>query len=276
MPYPLRLLAVLAHPDDESLGFGGTLARYAAQGVECYLVTATRGEAGAFNGHRDPPEHPGAEALGRIREAELRAAAKMLGVRELALLDYKDQQLDRADPREAIGKIVGHIRRWQPQVVVTFDPQGSYGHPDHIAICQFTTAAAMAAADQNFSPSGDSAGLRPHAISKLYYVAWPESALDAYQAALRKLTTMVDGVEREGRPWSDWAMTTVLDTRAVWDTVWQAVLCHQSQLTAYRKLANLSPEHHEAIWGWQSYYRAFSTVNGGRQRESDLFEGLRD
>jgi len=276
MTQSLRLLAVLAHPDDESLGFGGTLARYAAEGVEVYLVTATRGEAGRFHGHRDPPEHPGAEALARIREAELRAAAEALGVRELALLDYMDQQLDRADPREAIGKIVTHIRRWRPQVVVTFDPQGSYGHPDHIAICQFATAAAVAAADQSFTPSGDAARLRPHAISKLYYVAWPENALNAYEAGLRKLTTMVDGVEREGTPWSEWAMTTVLDTRAVWDTVWRAVSCHQSQLTAYGKLANLSPEHHEAIWGWQSYYRAFSTVNGGRQRETDLFEGLRD
>jgi LmbE family N-acetylglucosaminyl deacetylase len=276
MTPPLRLLAVLAHPDDESLGFGGTLARYAAEGVEVYLVTATRGEAGRFHGHRDPPEHPGAEALAKIREAELRAAAKTLGVRELALLDYQDQQLDRADPREAIGKIVSHIRRWRPQVVVTFDPQGSYGHPDHIAICQFATAATVAAADEGFPVSGDAAGLRPHAISKLYYVAWPESALDAYEAGLRKLTTMVDGVEREGTPWSEWAMTTVLDTRAVWDTVWKAVSCHQSQLTGYEKLAKLSPEHHEAIWGWQSYYRAFSTVNGGRKRETDLFEGLRD
>src|SRR5580765_3900192 len=203
MPNPLRLLAVLAHPDDESLGFGGTLARYAAEGVECYLVTATRGEAGAFNGHRDPPEHPGAEALAVIREAELRAAAKTLGVRELALLDYKDQQLDRADPREAIGKIVGHIRRRQPQVVVTFDPEGAYGHPDHIAICQFATAAAVTAADESFSPRGDAAGLPPHSISKLYYMAWPESALNAYEAAIRKLTSMVDGVEREGRPWSE-------------------------------------------------------------------------
>ena len=86
---------------------------------------------------------------------------------------------------------------------------------------------------------------------------------------------MVDGVERESKSWSDWAVTTVIDTRAVWDTVWKAVSCHQSQITAYEKLAHLSPKNHEALWGWQSFYRVFSTVNGGRKRETDLFEGLR-
>jgi LmbE family N-acetylglucosaminyl deacetylase len=268
-------MAVLAHPDDESLGFGGTLAKYAAEGVETYLVTATRGEAGRFRGFREPPEHPGADALARIREGELREAAKTLGIRELALLDYKDQLLDRADPREAIGRIVAHLRRVRPQVVVTFDPEGGYGHPDHIAISQFTAAAAVAAADAGFSLNGDAAALKPHAVSKLYYIAWPKAAMDAYEEAFRKLTSMVDGVERESKSWSDWAVTTVIDTRAVWDTVWKAVSCHQSQITAYEKLAHLSPKNHEALWGWQSFYRVFSTVNGGRKRETDLFEGLR-
>ena len=76
-------------------------------------------------------------------------------------------------------------------------------------------------------------------------------------------------------PWPDWAITTVVDTRAWWPTVWRAVSCHESQIAAYERLAHLSPEHHEALWGWQSYYRAFSLVNGGRERETDLFEGLR-
>src|SRR5438477_2997613 len=97
----LRLMAVLAHPDDESLGIGGTLARYAAQGVETFLVTATRGESGRYRGHRDGDRHPGAVALGKIREAELRAAAAVLGIRELSLLDYRDGELDRTNPREA-------------------------------------------------------------------------------------------------------------------------------------------------------------------------------
>src|SRR5262245_41918465 len=109
---PLRLLAVLAHPDDESLGVGGTLAKYASEGVETFLVTATRGEGGRYRGHaRDDGRHPGPEALGKIRESELRAAASALGVRELSLLDYRDQEVDRANPREAVARIVAHIRR---------------------------------------------------------------------------------------------------------------------------------------------------------------------
>src|SRR6478735_5446176 len=100
-PGPLKLMAVLAHPDDESLGFGGTLAKYAAEGIETFLVTATRGEAGRFHGHpQDDPRHPGPAALGELRERELRAAAAVLGVREVALLDHRDSELDRADPAE--------------------------------------------------------------------------------------------------------------------------------------------------------------------------------
>ena len=94
-------MAVLAHPDDESLGFGGTLAKYASEGVDVSVLTATRGDAGRYRGH--PPDHeahPGAEALAAIREGELRAAAAVLGVRELVVLDYHDQQLDSAAPRE--------------------------------------------------------------------------------------------------------------------------------------------------------------------------------
>ena len=146
MSSALRLMAILAHPDDESLGVGGTLAKYAAEGVETFLVTATRGQKGRFRGHRDPPEHPGAERLGEIRERELRAAAAVLGVGDVAVLDYQDQALDRADTREAVEAIAAHIRRVRPHVVVTFGPDGAYGHPDHIAISQFTTAAIVAAA----------------------------------------------------------------------------------------------------------------------------------
>src|SRR5437867_5470062 len=116
----LRLMAVLAHPDDESLGAGGTLARYAAEGVETTVVTATRGERGRYKEHRGGDQHPGPEELGRIREAELRAAAQVLGVREVSLLGYMDGDLDRADPREAVARIAGQVRRVRPQVVLTF------------------------------------------------------------------------------------------------------------------------------------------------------------
>jgi LmbE family N-acetylglucosaminyl deacetylase len=268
-------MAVLAHPDDESLGVGGTLARYASEGVEVFLLTATRGDSGRYRGLQPgEPQHPGPAELARIREAELRAAASALGVREVSLLDFRDQHLDQADPHQAIAAIAQHIRRVQPQVVMTFAPDGAYGHPDHVAISQLTTAAIVAAAESAFQCNG-APSMRPHAVSKLYYIAWPESAWKAYQAAFRKLVSTVDGVERQAVPWPDWAVTTVIDTRRFWPTVWRAISCHESQITAYERLKHLSPDDHEALWGRQSFYRAFSTVNGGRARETDLLEGIR-
>ncbi len=269
------MLAVLAHPDDESLGAGGTLAKYSAEGVEVSLLTATLGQSGRYRGHpRDDPEHPGALELGRIREIVLRAAASVLGVRNVRLLGYHDQDLDQANPREVTARIAGHLRRIRPDVVVTFGPDGAYGHPDHVAISQFTTAATVAAADSAFVCDGVEADLTPHAISKLYYLAWPELTWAAYQSAFRKLISTVDGVERQATPWPDWAITTMIDTREFWPTVWRAVSCHESQVVAYERLKDLSPEHREALWGRQSFYRAFSTVNGGRARETGLFDGI--
>ena len=268
-----RLMAVLAHPDDESLGMGGALAKYAAEGVDVSVLTATRGDGGRYRGHRPgDPEHPGAAALATIREAELRAAVAVLGVRDVSLLDYHDGYLDRANPRHAVASIVRHLRRMRPDVVVTFGPDGAYGHPDHIAISQFTTAAVVAAADRAFACDGVEAA--PHSVSKLYYVAWPASTWAAYQAAVGTLCSTVDGVERHATPWPEWAITTVIDTRDFWPTVSRAISCHESQVAAYAALKDLSPEHHKALWGWQSFYRAFSTVNGGRAREADLFEGI--
>src|SRR5260221_3968428 len=160
-----RLMAVLAHPDDESLGVGGALAKYASEGVDVFLLTATRGDGGRYRGLRsDDRQHPGPLALAKIREAELRAAASVLGVREVSLLEYHDQHLDRANPRQAVADIVGHLRRVHPDVVVTFGPDGGYGHPDHIAISQFTTAAIVAAADPAFSCDGAEAAWEPHAV----------------------------------------------------------------------------------------------------------------
>src|SRR5258706_13686826 len=130
-----RLMAVLAHPDDESLGVGGTLAKYASEGVDVFLLTATRGDGGRYRGHRPGDEqHPGQVALANIRETDLRAAASVLGVRDVSLLDYRDGHLDRATPREVIADVAGHLRRVRPGVVVTFGPDGAYGHPDPIAI----------------------------------------------------------------------------------------------------------------------------------------------
>ena len=94
------------------------------------------------------------------------------------------------------------------------------------------------------------------------------------QEAFKTLTSTVDAVVRQVAPWPDWAITTVIDTRRCWPTVWKAVSCHESQIAAYERLRDLEPRHHEALWGRQTFYRVFSTVNGGRERESDLFEGI--
>jgi len=268
-----RMLAVLAHPDDESLGVGGTLAYYAARGVDLSLITATLGQRGRFRGERDGPEHPGPEGLGRIREAELRAAAAILGVRDLTLLGYMDGSLAQADPVEAMGWIAHHIRRLRPQVVLTFPPDGAYGHPDHVAISQLTSAAIVAAADPVHVDAQEA--LPPYAVAKLYFIVGNETSYAAYQSAVVTLRSVVDGVERTAVAWPDWLITTVLDTRAFEETVWQAVMCHESQVSGYQRLLALPPEQRAELWGWQRFYRAFSTVNGGREPESDLFAGLR-
>lgn len=281
-------MAVLAHPDDESLGTGGTLARYAREGVGTFVVTATRGERGRY---ASGPVHPGPDSLGRIREAELRAAARELGVAGVRLLDYRDGDLDRADPAEATGRIAAAIRRVRPQVVITFDPFGAYGHPDHIAVSQLTTAAVLVAADGSYrlgpahaaygapdpmDPAAtDATALPPHRVAKLYYMATPPAKWAAYQLAFKRLVSVVDGVERTAAAWPDWSVTTRIDTREVWPVVWNAIRCHDTQIANYDRLAHLPPEVHADLWGSQEYYRALSLVNGGRATETDLFEGLR-
>jgi LmbE family N-acetylglucosaminyl deacetylase len=265
---PLTLLAVLAHPDDESLGNGGTLAHYAQEGIGTYVLTATRGQRGRFFDNENRPDD---ETVGRVREGELRDAARALGVREVTLLDYMDGSLDRADPVEAIAAIATHLRRIRPQVVITFDQYGAYGHPDHIAICQFATAAIVAAADPACAAGGP-----PHRVAKLYYMVHDQERWDAHQTAFKTLVSRVDGVERAATAWPGWSITTRIDARKQWPLVWRAVQCHRTQNAIYANLARLSDAEHERLWGSPQYYRVFSGVNGGRQPETDLFDGLRD
>ena len=169
-----------------------------------------------------------------------------------------------------VSKLVTHLRKIRPQVVVTFDPYGGYGHPDHIAISQLTTAAVVAAVDPNY---GHVAGCSAHRVSKLYYRLVTQTEAAAYQATFGKLVMEVDSVKRSFVAWPDWAITTWLDTSAYRQQVWQAVSCHQSQLPGLDALQEL-PDHRH-LWGLQTYYRTFSLVNGGGQPEKDLFAGLR-
>jgi LmbE family N-acetylglucosaminyl deacetylase len=262
-------MCVLAHPDDESMGFGGTLARYAAEGADTFLVTATRGERGWFG---RPEDNPGLTALGQLREAELRAAARVLGLHEPVFLNYIDGELDRADHGEVVTQIAREIRRIRPDVVLSFGHDGLYGHPDHVAICQFATAAVVAAADE----SDPTLRAQPaHRVAKLYYKAARPETMAAYEAAFGELVMQVDGQERRSAGWTPWLITTTIDTEAYWEQVWQAVSCHRTQLPCFQALLELSADHHRYVWGTQEYYRVFSLVNSGRAIERDLFDGLR-
>jgi LmbE family N-acetylglucosaminyl deacetylase len=173
------LLALYAHPDDEAFGMGGTLAHYAADGADVTLVCATRGEVGEIAEGVDATP----ETLGQVREAELRCAADTVGVRQLIFLDYRDSGMagtpENADPRafvnapaeEVVPRLVGIIRRVRPQVVVTFEPNGGYGHPDHITIHCHTVTAFHAAADANLYPNQGPAWQ----AERLFYSAIPRS-----------------------------------------------------------------------------------------------------
>jgi LmbE family N-acetylglucosaminyl deacetylase len=265
----LRLLCVVAHPDDESIAFGGTLAKYAAEGIETYLVVATRGERGWLGKWE---EYPGAKKLGAMRESEVREASQILGISQLYFLDYMDGNIDQINEAEIIAKITRLVRQIRPHVVITFGPDGLYGHPDHIAISQFTTSAIMCAADHNSASSRD---LEPHSVAKLYYRVAPHAWFTRFVPVFGEMIMFIDGQERRAHPWVDWIITTRIDAAGYWRRTWQAIGCHQSQLPDQHILQQLSEEDHCHLWGQQEFYRVFSQVNGGRREEHDLFEGLR-
>jgi len=131
------ILCVFAHPDDESFGMGGALAGYTMRGIPVDLLCATRGEAGQLG---DPPVTT-QEQLGTVREAALREAVRVLGFRDLSLLDHHDGQLAGVPYDTLLGEVMDVIRRVRPTTVVTFGPHGIYGHPDHIRISAVTVDA---------------------------------------------------------------------------------------------------------------------------------------
>ena len=272
MTEPLRLLVIFAHPDDESMGMGGTLAKYASEGVETYYICASRGEQGWFGPEE---ENPGWRALGRLRTKELENAVAELGMKGLYFLDYMDGEVDRADPAEASGKIATHIRRIKPHVVVTFPPDGNYGHPDHIAIGQFTCAAIVRAADSSYQ---DPENLPPHCVSKLYYMVDSEDFINLVAPFVGDMMFPVDGQLRGEVPWKEWMITTRIDMTdaAACHAAWRAIQCHHSQLMTLGMLAEMHEDAGVAILAMQgTFYRVFSLVNGGRATEKDLFEGIR-
>lgn len=178
-----KILAVLAHPDDESFGLGGTLALYARRGYETYYICATRGEAGSadeefLKNYKDTAE---------MRTDELNRAAKVLGLKEVFFLDYRDSGMPGMEANqhpdaqinhpieEVAGKIVKHIRAIQPDIVITFDPIGGYRHPDHIHVHKATVLAFANADNASFYPeAGD-----PFKPQALYFQVFPRWFLKA-------------------------------------------------------------------------------------------------
>ena len=266
----LKLLAIFAHPDDESMGMGGTLAKYSAEGIETHLVCASRGEQGWF-GPKD--QDPGPDRLAQIRTEELQNCVNILMMKELHFLDYMDGDVDKANHEEAINKIVSHIRKIKPQVVVTFPPDGNYGHPDHIAMGQFANAAIVCAADSAYV---DSENLPAHRVSKLYYMVDGENFVNLITPFMDDMTFPVDDQIRGEAAWKEWMITTRIEMSAHCHTAWRAIQCHQSQLPTLGRLTEMHEDAASAVLVMQgAFFRAFSFVNGGRKIETDLFEGLR-
>lgn len=267
---PLKLLSVFAHPDDEAMGMGGTLAKYSTEGVETHLVCASRGERGWFGPEE---QNPGLSRLGQLRTRELKNAVKELGMKSLNFLGYIDGEVDQAPHAEITGRIVTHIRRIRPQVVVTFPPDGNYGHPDHIAIGQFTSAAIVCAADSNYQ---DTENLPAHCVSKLYYMVDSEGFVNLIEPFVEDMSFQVDDQIRGEAPWKDWMITTRVEMAEHCKTAWRAIHCHQSQLPTLGALAEMPEDSAASVLAMQgTFFRAFSLVNGGRAVETDLFAGLR-
>jgi LmbE family N-acetylglucosaminyl deacetylase len=244
------LLAVFAHPDDETFSAGGALAAYAAAGVRVTLVCATRGEVGRIR----RPELATPATLGQVRERELRCAAWQLGVADLRFLGYRDSGMagtpENADPRALINappaavvaRLVGVLRAVRPQVVITFDPQGGYGHPDHIAVHRCTVAAFYAAGDPSAFPAQGYAW-RP---VRLFYCV-PPRPHDRTQV--------------------------VLDVREAAPAKWAALTCHQTQLGPNHALRSLPEAAFQEALGWEGFALAAPPPRPGL-RLFDLFAFL--
>jgi Uncharacterized proteins, LmbE homologs len=168
-----RLTAVFAHPDDETFAVGGTLARYADDGVRCTLYCATDGDAGQSSGI---PVSSRAE-LGALRREELRAACAALGIAAIERGGHPDGALAAVDPELVLAEIVRLIRRERPDVVLTFGPEGApTRHRDHRAISRLATAAYLLADTTTAYPDQLADGLAPHRAERLCYVTWPDPA----------------------------------------------------------------------------------------------------
>ena len=275
MNQPLTLMAVHAHPDDESSSTGGILARYSDEGVRTIVVTCTNGEFGDGPAGVKPGEdgHDTAD-VAQTRLAELREACKHLGVTELELLGYHDSGMPEWEYRnrpdafcnipvdEVAGRIGALIDRYQPQVVVTYDPDGAYQHPDHVQ----ASRAAIAAVERSSLPA------------KLYLTAMRRSDWQRIGEALRAAGEeigdweLTEEEERQSRA-SEARITTTVDIGAVLERKRAALLAHGSQISE-SWFSKIPAEVAASVFGVEHFIRARDTT-GASVPETDLFAGLR-
>jgi LmbE family N-acetylglucosaminyl deacetylase len=246
-----RLLAVFAHPDDETFRCGGTLALLARQGVQVWVLCATRGEAGI----RDM----GPEETGRLREAELQCACRALGTEPPRFLDYRDGTLGQVDEEEAVEHVTAIVRELRPQVLLTWPPDGMSGHPDHIAVSRWAAEAFQRAADPTAYAEQQAEGLWPHASPAVYHIVMPHSLAQAL--GMIHLHTVPDE-----------AVTLVVDVAEVWAAKMAAIRCHRSQRGSSPILS--APEEKQRLFLGTEYFRL--AAGQLAKPEEDILQRLKD
>lgn len=280
-PRPV-LLAVLAHPDDESFGMGGTLALYARRGAEVRLVCATRGEEGEI----DPEFMEGFANKEARREYELDCAAKALGLTSVDLMDYRDSGMPGTEanrhPRalanvpldDVVVKVAGYMRKYRPQVVITFDPIGGYRHPDHIAIHKATVLAFEKSGD----PSLKTGDLPPYQPQKLYFHTISRGFL---RFVVRLLPLFGRDPTRWGRnndinlaelAVEDFPVHAEVDFREVSRRKAEAAACHASQ-GGSAMVRGLMGWVQRRMTGREVFMRHYPPPQPG-EKEKDLFAGV--
>lgn len=282
-PGQRRMLVVLAHPDDESFGMGGTLARYADEGVDVHIAIATDGVAGSVAGGY---EHTLKE-LAEVRRQEVEAAVRVLGG-TLHLLGYRDsgyigdpannhpEAFINCDVEEATGRVVALIRGIRPQVVVTHDETGGYYHPDHIHCWKITRAAFDAAGDAARFPE---IGPAPYQPQRLYYTAFSNRLVKLFTFIMR---LRGQDPKRAGRNKDiDWTRIGIeprrlhahIDYRRYWDVKRAAGAEHPSQGGGSSRNRMLPESIQKRYLAKETYIRAYPPVDDG-YREYDLFAGV--
>jgi N-acetyl-1-D-myo-inositol-2-amino-2-deoxy-alpha-D-glucopyranoside deacetylase len=283
----LTLMAVHAHPDDEIFGTGGVFARAADEGLRTVLVVATGGEEGEIrDSARDTPEERA--RLAEIRAEELRRSAEILGIEEVHVLGYRDSGMLgtpandnpdnflRADQEEATRRVVRLIRTVRPDVLVTYDERGGYGHPDHVTAHEITTAAVEAAADPGRFPELE---LPVWSVPKFYNSANPRSIWHWIGEQMRERGIALESEDPEYDYESfltpDEIITTRIDVTPYVSRKHAALMEHETQISTDDWLNSMPEDLMEGLLRTESFIRVRSAVPVPNP-EDDLFAGLRD